>query len=182
MNPVFVFWCSNGSLPFVESFISKAFWEDINTVSSLFMLVNPHVAFVMISFYYAQQLGYLQHIVFPTHIHSYARPTTRAYLLVFPNTPSFCLSSTHFLTTFRIHLGIPHLMVAHLSWCQCGHIINDLGIHLLHCPCENEHIAAHDTLRNTIAIIVLENGTHIQKRFPTFFPAINGNEWKLSSL
>ncbi len=48
-----------GSLPFVESFISKAFWEDINTISSLFMLVNPHVASIMISFYYAEQLGYL---------------------------------------------------------------------------------------------------------------------------
>jgi hypothetical protein len=66
-------------------------------------------------------------------------------------------------------------MVAHLSSCQCGHIINDLGIHLLHCPCENEHIAAHDTLRNTIAVIVLENGTHIQKEVSHLFSC---HKWK----
>jgi hypothetical protein len=79
------------------------------------------------------------------------------------------MSSTPFLTTLHIQLGIPHLMVEHLSWCQCFHTINDLGIHLLHCPCRNEHIAAHNTLWNTIATIALENGTHIQKEVSRLF-------------
>jgi hypothetical protein len=58
-----------------------------------------------------------------------------AWLLVHLTTLAFCLLSTHFLTTLRTYLVLPHPMVAHLSWCQCGHAIKDLGTHLLWCPC-----------------------------------------------
>jgi len=68
------------------------------------------------------------------------------WLLARPTTPAFCLSSTHFLITLRTHLGLPHPMVAHLSWCQCGHTIDNLDIHLFWCPCMNECISTHDTL------------------------------------
>ncbi len=54
-------------------------------------------------------------------------------------------------------------MVAHLLRCQCGHTMNDLGIHLLFYPCESECIVIHDTLQDTIATIALESGAHIQK-------------------
>jgi hypothetical protein len=37
-------------------------------------------------------------------------------------------------------------------------------------------------LPDIIATIVLENGAHIQKRFPTFSLAIHGDKWILSSL
>ncbi len=93
-------------------------------------------------------------------------PTTRTWLFVRPNTFSFRLSSTHFLITLRIHLGIPHPMVAHLSWCQCGCTIDDLGIYLLHCPCKSEHITTHDNF----VIITLDNGTQIQKEVSHLFP------------
>jgi hypothetical protein len=63
----------------------------------------------------------------------------------------------------RIFLNIPHLTIAHLSQCQCGHTIDDLGIHLLHYLCENECITTHDTFRNTIITIMLENGVQIQR-------------------
>jgi hypothetical protein len=36
-----------GSLPFVESFVSEAFHEDLNMIVSLPMLIDPPVAFVM---------------------------------------------------------------------------------------------------------------------------------------
>jgi hypothetical protein len=46
---------------------------------------------------------------------SYASLIVGAWLLVHFSTPSFCLSSAHFLTRFRISLGIPHPIVPHLS-------------------------------------------------------------------
>ncbi len=44
--------------------MAKAFHEDLGTIYSLLMLVNPHVIFVMC---YAQHFGYLFRIVFPSH-------------------------------------------------------------------------------------------------------------------
>jgi hypothetical protein len=79
-----------------------------------------------------------------THFCSYVAPTIGAWLLVHPNTPSFHLSSTHFLTILCICLSIPHPTVPHVSQCKCGHTIDDLDIHLLHCTCGNECIATHD--------------------------------------
>jgi len=63
--------------------------------------------------------------------------------------------------TLCTHLSLSHLIVAHLSRCRCDHTIDNLSIHLLQCPCENECIATHYTLWDTITTIVLENGTHI---------------------
>jgi hypothetical protein len=51
---------------------------------------------------------------------------------------------------------------------QCGHIIDDLGVHLLHCLCKNEHIANHDTFWDTITAIASKNGVHVQKKVFTF--------------
>jgi len=70
-------------------------------------------------------------------------------------------SSVHFRTTLWTCLGLSHLIVAHLSWCQCGHTIDDLCTHLLRCPCGSECIVAHDTFWDAIATIILENGTHV---------------------
>ncbi len=50
-------------MPFVESFVIKAFQENI--IISLPMFVNPHVVFAMLSFYYAQHPSYIFHIIFP---------------------------------------------------------------------------------------------------------------------
>ncbi len=83
------------------------------------------------------------------------------WLLIHLITLTFHLFSTHFLTTLRTHLVLPHPMVAHLSRCQCGHAIDDLGTHLLWCPCGGEHIATHNTFGATIIIIALESGTHV---------------------
>ncbi len=52
-----------------------------------------------------------------THFHSCVGLGASAWLLVRPTTPTFHLSSTHFLTTLRICLGLPHPIVVHLSWC-----------------------------------------------------------------
>ncbi len=56
-----------GFKSFVELFVAEAFHENLGTIYSLLMLVNPHVIFVMLSLCYAQHLGYLLHIVFPSH-------------------------------------------------------------------------------------------------------------------
>jgi hypothetical protein len=68
------------------------------------------------------------------------------------------------------HLSLSQLIVAHFSHCQCEHTIDDLGIHLLLCPCENECATTHDIIQDTIVTIILEREANIQKGFPTFSP------------
>jgi hypothetical protein len=75
-----------------------------------------------------------------------------------------------FFTTLHIHLGLPHPIIAHLSRCQCGHTIDDLGTHLIQCPYGNERLVAHDTVRNIIATIVLESKAHVQREVSHLFP------------
>jgi hypothetical protein len=53
-----------------------------------------------------------------TRLHSCVGLVVRVWLLTCFNTFSFHLSSTHLFTTLHICLGISHLMVAHLSWCN----------------------------------------------------------------
>ncbi len=47
-----------GSTSFVESFVVKTLHEDLGMISSLPMLVDPHVVFTMLSLCYAQRPGY----------------------------------------------------------------------------------------------------------------------------
>jgi hypothetical protein len=89
--------------------------------------------------------------------------------LAYPSTPSFCLFLVHFLTTFCICLNISHPTIPHLSQCQCGHTINDLGIHLLCCLCESEHTTTHDTFQNIVVVITSQNGAHVKKEVSHFF-------------
>jgi len=98
-----------------------------------------------------------------THLRSCACPVVGAWLLVHPNTLSFHLSFAHFFITLCIRFNIPYPTILHFSRCKCGHIIDDLGIHLRHCSCESERITTHETFWNTIATIILESGTHVQK-------------------
>jgi hypothetical protein len=91
-------------------------------------------------------------------------------LLARPTISTFHLLSAHFLIALRICLGLPHPTVAHLSQCQCGHTIDNLGTHLLRCPCGSEHITAHNTLWNIVATIALESKAHVQKEVCHLFP------------
>jgi hypothetical protein len=61
--------------------------------------------------------------------YSCASKGASVWLLVHPTTPTFHLSSTHFFTTLHINLNLQYPTVAHLSWCQCGHTINDLSMY-----------------------------------------------------
>jgi len=99
------------------------------------------------------------------------------WLLTCPTTPTFHLSSVHFLRALCTYLALPHPMVAHLSWCECDHIIDDLSTHLLRCPSGNERITTHDKFKDPVAIIVLESGTHVQREVSHLFfhhPMTNG--------
>ncbi len=56
-----------GFRSFVELFVVKTFHEDLGTIHSLLMFVNPGATFAMLLLCYAQHLGYLLRIVFPSH-------------------------------------------------------------------------------------------------------------------
>ncbi len=92
------------------------------------------------------------------------------WLVTRPTTPTFHLSSAHFLIELNTRLGLPHPTMAHLSWCYCGHTIDNLGTHLLRCPCGNECTTIHNTFQNIVATIALENGTHVQREVSHIFP------------
>ncbi len=55
-----------GYRSFVESFVVKVLHEDLGTIVSLLMFVDPHVIFVMFSLCYAQHVSYLFRIMFPS--------------------------------------------------------------------------------------------------------------------
>ncbi len=116
-------------------------------------------------------------LIFRTTIfHSYVGLAIGVLLLACLNTLSFRLSSTHSFTTFHVHLNMPQPIQ-----CQGGHTIDDLGIHLLHCPCGSECIAAHDMFQNIVATIALKSGAHIQREVFHLFPNTHENKWILSS-
>jgi hypothetical protein len=48
-----------GYLPFVESFVLKAFEKDFNMIANLPMFVDLQAVFAKLLFYYAYQLGYV---------------------------------------------------------------------------------------------------------------------------
>ncbi len=85
------------------------------------------------------------------------------WLLIHPTTPTFHLSSTHFLTTLQTHLDLLHPIIAHFSHCQRGLAIDGLGVHLFWCLCMGEHTASHNILQDTVTTITLENVAHIQR-------------------
>jgi hypothetical protein len=93
----------------------------------------------------------------------------RRLVLTHPTTPAICLFLAHFITTLWTRLGLPHPMVVHLSWCQCGHTIESLSIHLFWCFFKSEDIITHDTLQNIIATIGLESEAHVQNEVSHFF-------------
>jgi hypothetical protein len=66
-----------------------------------------------------------------THFFTCACPTVGTWWLAHPTTLAFHLSWIHFLTTSHTHLDLSHPIIAHLSRCPCGHVTDDLGIHVL---------------------------------------------------
>ncbi len=92
-----------------------------------------------------------------------------AWLLIHPTTLAFHLLSAHFLTTLHTCFGLPHLIVAHLSWCHSGHTIDNLNTHLFRCPYGSECIIVHNTLWYIVITIVLESKTYVQREVSHLF-------------
>jgi hypothetical protein len=104
------------------------------------------------------------------------------WLLVRLTTLAFYLYSTHFFTTLRTCLGLPHPITTHLSQSQCGHTIDDLGTHLFWCPYGSECTTSHNTFQDIVVAIALENGAHVHKEVSTFSFTTLDDEWISLSL
>ncbi len=102
-------------------------------------------------------------LVLPNHRHLITSPSYHTYIL-------FVLNSLHYNITYFPWLAT-NVIFAHFSCCQCGHTIDDLGIHLFWCMCGNGCITTHHTLQGIVAISALGNGTHLQKEVPHLFPS-----------
>jgi hypothetical protein len=99
------------------------------------------------------------------------------WLLAYPTTPTFYLSSAHFLTTLHTCLGLPHPIVANLSWCQCGHTIDNLDTHLFWCPCGSDHITTHNTLWILLQLLFWRVEHMFRGRSFTFSLTTSNDEW-----
>jgi hypothetical protein len=55
-----------GSTSFVELFVARVFHEDLETISSLLMFIDPQAVFVMFLLHYTQCSKYLFHTMFPS--------------------------------------------------------------------------------------------------------------------
>ncbi len=86
------------------------------------------------------------------------------------NTHSFHLSFTHFFysTPYLFQYNTSHSYTSFTL--SCGHTINDLGIHLLHCSCGSECIVARDMLQNIVVAITSESGAQVQRKVSHLFP------------
>ncbi len=99
-----------------------------------------------------------------------------AYPIVWSSTPTFRLSSIHFPLGFHTHLGLPHPIVAHFSHYYCGHIIDDLGIHVFWCSCRNEHTTTHDFFEISSQLLFWKMDYMYRKMFLAFFPTMFSSE------
>ncbi len=114
-----------------------------------------------------------------THLHSCVNLTIGAWLLAHPNTPSFCLSSTHVFIAFHICLSIPILqfhifhaasvVIALMIWVFICYVVC-VGVNALQSMIRFE-IPSHQKVE------FMYKG-----RFFTFSPAIHENGSILSSL
>jgi hypothetical protein len=84
-----------------------------------------------------------------------------AWFIVQPNFPNFWLFSPFFSMTLRTQLELPHPSIASLPWCVCTHLIDPMGIHLLHCAHGNERMGTHDAVCNTFVAIAQDVGFHV---------------------
>jgi len=75
---------------------------------------------------------------------------------------TFQLFSPFFFTTFRTWFGLPHPLIASVPQCVCTHPINLIGIHLLHCVHDNEHIGTHVAIHNNFDAITWDVSFHMK--------------------
>jgi hypothetical protein len=55
--------------------------------------------------------------------------------------------------------------------------MDDLGTHLLQCPCESEHTTTHNTFWDIVVAIALENKTHVQREVSHLFLVTFNDKW-----
>jgi len=116
-------------------------------------------------------------------LHSCVGSTTRAWLLVCPNTPSFRLSSTHFFTTLHIRFSIYHILKLHIF-----HNVGVVMPSMIWVFISYFAYVGMNTLYPMIHFKILLELSHqrmepmYKERFLTFSFATHEDEWILSSL
>jgi hypothetical protein len=86
------------------------------------------------------------------------------WLLIHPITPTFHLSLTHFLTTLRTHLGLPHPIIAHLFYGV--NVVIPLVIYVPICFSALARVHKQQPMIHfgiLFATVVLESETHVQR-------------------
>ncbi len=89
----------------------------------------------------------------------------------------FQLSSLVFSITFWTWFGLPHLSIIGILQCVCTHPIDPMGIHLLSCAQNNEHIKTHDIICDTFPTIAQDVGFHMGWKQLHVFPLITFNSF-----
>ncbi len=81
-----------------------------------------------------------------THIHFCSNKGAGLWLVVRPSIHSFRITHSIFTSTLHFHLGLIQPLTFSLLMCECGHILDAFGMHLIHCLFEGQRIATHDAI------------------------------------
>jgi hypothetical protein len=99
---------------------------------------------------------------FDSHkLESCARLSMEAWLFAHLIISCFHFPSNVFSCVLWTRLGLPHPLVLGLTHCICGHSLNPMGIHLLHCTHGGERIASYNAIQDAFVSIVRDAGFHI---------------------
>ncbi|CAM6108781.1 unnamed protein product [Calypogeia fissa] len=72
---------------------------------------------------------------------------------------------------------------ARASPCVCGHPLDPVGIHILHCSHGSKQTATHDDLRNVLTAIALDAGYHVSAEQTHVLPTVDGiPDWRRADI
>jgi hypothetical protein len=75
--------------------------------------------------------------------------------------PTIRLFSLFFSTTLHMRLGLPHPSITGIFQCMCTHLIDLMGIHLLHYVHGNERTGTHVLVCDTSTTITQDADFHV---------------------
>ncbi|CAM6084315.1 unnamed protein product [Calypogeia fissa] len=84
------------------------------------------------------------------------------------------MSSFIFTTSLPVRLGLPHPGLLGQPSCVCGHPLDPVRTHILHCSHGSEWTATHDDLHNVLAAIARDAGYHVSTEQTHVLPAVDG--------
>jgi hypothetical protein len=82
-------------------------------------------------------------------IHSCLGKRPGLWLVVMPFICLFRITYFIFILVFRFHFGLVQPSTSNIFMCECGHRLDESGMHLVHCPFGGQRIVTHDAFETS---------------------------------